>query len=219
MSKKLPVKAEVNDFQGPVPKNEQTEADAAFDAALKQLSTVIGIDDVPFCTGLLEQIFWMFVGDDGKFARKQFGFVIACLYSDKPRNRDEAMGRVQKLASHLLSMKFAERLWFAKTLQEIDNAERTYNKLARTWLAQCQALDPDRGGGPSKVTVVTVSDRSQAIVGDVTQNTRGPTPDKPAPPAPEKPAPLIETTAQDKETLMPPANEGTVQSRTRVRRR
>jgi hypothetical protein len=211
MSKKLPAKAEANNFQGPVPKDEQAEGDAEFGGALEQLSRVIGIDDVPFCTGLLEQIFWMFVGDDGKFARKQFRFVIACLYSDKPRNRDEAMGRVHKLASHLLSMKFAERLWYAKTLQEIDNAERTYNKLARTWLAQCQALDPDRSGGASKVTVVTVSDRSQAIVGDVTQNTREPTPDKPAPPAPEKAAPPMK--------LIPSAKEGDVQARTRVRRR
>jgi hypothetical protein len=191
MSKQLPAKAEANNFQGPVSKDEQAEADAEFGSALEQLSRVIGIDDVPFCTGLLEQIFWMFVGDDGKFARKQFRFVIA--------------------ASHLLCMKFGERLWFAKTLPEIDNAERTYNKLARTWLAQHQALEPDRSGGASKVTVVTVNDRSQAIVGDVTQNTREPTPDKPAPSAPEKAAPTMK--------LIPPAKEGDVQARPRVRRR
>ena len=219
MSKQLPAKAEANNFQGPVSKDEQAEADAEFGSALRQLSSVIGIDDALFCTGLLEQIFWMFVDEDGKFASKQFGFVIACLCSDKPRNRDEAMARVQKLASHLLCMKFAERLWFAKTLQESDNAERPYNKLARTWLAQHQALEPDRSGGASKVTVVTVNDRSQAIVGDVTQNTREPTPDKPAPPAPDKQAPLIEMAAEDKETLIPTAKEGDVQARTRVRRR
>ena len=209
MSKQLPAKAEANNFQ--MPEDEQAEADAEFGSALKQLSTVIGIDDALFCTGLLEQIFWMFVGDDGKFASKQFGFVIAYLHSDKPCNRDAAMARVQKLASHLLCMKFAERLWFAKTLQESDNAERTFNKLARTWLAQHQALEPDRSGGASKVTVVTVNDRSQAIVGDVTQNTREPTPDKPAPLAPEKAAPPMK--------LIPPAKEGGVQARTRVRRR
>lgn len=211
MSKQLPAKAEANNFQGPVSKDEQAETDAEFGSVLRQLSSVIGIDDVPFCTGLLEQIFWMFVGDDGKFARKQFGFVISCLYSDKPRDRDDAMARVQKLASHLLCMKFAERLWFAKTLQESDNAERTFNKLARTWLAQHQALEPDRSGGASKVTVVTVNDRSQAIVGDVTQNTREPTPSKPEPSAPQKAAPPIK--------LIPSAKEGDVQARTRVRRR
>ena len=190
---------------------EQTETAAQFRAALEQLSAVIGIDDVLFCTGLLKQISWLFLGNDEKFDSEQFRFVIACLQSDKPRDRKEAMASVQLLATHLLSMEFGKRLWLARTLQEIDNAERTYNKLARTWLAQRQSLEPDRSGAASKVTVVTVSDRSQAIVGDVTQNTGELTPDNPAPPAPEKAAPPL--------AIAPPSNEGTVQSRIRVRRR
>lgn len=36
MSKQLPAKAEANNFQGPVPEDEQAEADAEFGAALKQ---------------------------------------------------------------------------------------------------------------------------------------------------------------------------------------
>src|SRR5262249_51823158 len=39
----------------------------------------IGIDDVLFCKGLLNQIFWMFQDKDGKFDGAQFGFVIASL--------------------------------------------------------------------------------------------------------------------------------------------
>jgi hypothetical protein len=102
-------------------------------------------------------------------------------------------------------MEYGARLRFAKTLPEADHAERTYNKLARTFLAQCQALNPDLSSGAQKVTVVTVSDGSQAIVGDVTQgNTREPSADKATPP--------VALLADAKETPMPLIDEGTVVS-------
>ena len=226
MSKYLPAKSEANKLRGATSNDtdargshEQTEVGDRFDALLEQLSTVIGIDDVLFCKGLLKQIFWMFLEHDGKFDNTQFGFVIASLQGDKPPNRTEATGKVQRLATHLLAMEFAKRLWFAKTPQEIDAAERTYNKLARTWLAQRQALEPDRSGSVPNVTMISVRDGSQAIVGDVTQNTQELTPDKPAPPTPEKGAPSMALPAGAKETVIPPSNEGTVQTRTGGRRR
>jgi hypothetical protein len=55
---------------------EQTGTDAQFNAALEQLSGVIGIDDVLFCRGLLKQYLWLFLDNDGKFDSEQFGFVI-----------------------------------------------------------------------------------------------------------------------------------------------
>ena len=144
---KLLVKSEVDNPQEP-PDDADAQASCeqvdGFDAILEQLSTVIGIDDVLFCRGLLKQILWMFLDNDGKFDNAQFGFVIAYLQSNKPRDRDEAAEKVLKIASQLLSMKYAERLWFAKTPQEIDIAERTYNKLVRTWLAQNQGREPER---------------------------------------------------------------------------
>jgi hypothetical protein len=217
---KLLVKSEVDNPQEP-PNDVDAQASCeqvdGFGAILEQLSTVIGIDDVLFCRGLLKQILWMFLDNDGKFDNAQFGSVIAYLQSNKPRDRDEAAEKVLKIASQLLSMKYAERLWFAKTPQEIDIAERTYNKLVRTWLAQNQASEPERSRGASKVTVVTVNDRSQAIVGDVTQNAREPMLDKPASPASEKAAPPPAIAVAHKENPMSPASEGTVQPRTRAR--
>jgi hypothetical protein len=226
MSKNLPAKGEANKLHGATSNDtdaqgshEQAEVGDRFDALLEQLSTVIGIDDVLFCKGLLNQIFWMFQDKDGKFDGAQFGFVIASLQHDKPLNRTEAKRKAQGLATHLLAMEFAKRLWFAKTPQEVDIAERTYNKLARTWLAQHQALEPNRSGSTPNETVVSVSDGSQAIVGDVTQNTHELTPDKPAPPTPEKGAPSMALPAGAKETVIPPSNEGTVQTQTGVHRR
>jgi hypothetical protein len=179
---------------------EDAEAAKGIDAMLKQLSAVIGIDDVVFCSGLLKQVLWLLVGPDGKSDSEQFRFVIAYLKSNRPRDPTESLQRVHLLATHLLTMEYGARLRFAKTLPEADHAERTYNKLERTFLAQCQALSPDRGGGASKVTV----DGSQAIVGDVTQGTSEPSSDKAIPSVP-----LL---ADAKETPMPLIDEGVVGS-------
>ena len=52
-----------------------------------------------------------------------------------------------------------------------DSAERAFNKLARTFAAQVEALKRYRTGGQQSVTVrhVTIADGGQAIVGNVTQ--------------------------------------------------
>lgn len=223
-SKNLPVKDDANrgltsHDADPHASREQAEAGDGFDALLQQLSTVIGIDDVLFCTGLLKQILWLFVDTDGKFDDAQFGFVIAFLQGDKPCNRNEAVKKVRYLATHVLTMEFGKRLWFAKTPQQIDNAERTYNKLARTGLAQGQALEPDRSGSTPNLTMVTASEGSQVIVGDVTQATRGPRSGNPTPPAAEKGVPPTASRPNTQEALLLSANEGTDQSKIGVRRR
>src|SRR5262249_45885589 len=100
----------------------------------------------------------------------------------------------------------------------IDIAERTYNKLARTRLAQRQALEPDRTGNTSNLTVVSVSDGSQAIVG-VTQATREPRSDNPTPPTAEKGVAPSASRPDTQKTLMPPAEKGTAISQTGARRR
>ena len=54
-------------------------------------------------------------------------------------------------------------------------AERAFNKLARTFAAQVEALRRHRTGGEQKVTVehVTVNEGGQAIVGNVSHGGRG----------------------------------------------
>jgi hypothetical protein len=55
-----------------------------------------------------------------------------------------------------------------RTLQQ-NSAERAFNKLARTFAVQVEALKRYRTGGEQKVTVqhVTVNEGGQAIVGSV----------------------------------------------------
>ena len=56
-----------------------------------------------------------------------------------------------------------------------DSAERAFNKLARTFTAQIEALKRYRTGGEQRMTVehVTVNEGGQAIVGNVSHGGRG----------------------------------------------
>ncbi len=62
-----------------------------------------------------------------------------------------------------------------ETLPQQDSAERAFNKLARTFTAQVEALKRYRTGGEQKVTVehVHVHQGGQAIVGTVNRGGGG----------------------------------------------
>jgi hypothetical protein len=80
----------------------------------------------------------------------------------------------QMAVTHMATMRSAARLAQANNVEQRDSAERSYNKLARTFVAQMEALKRYRTGGEQKVTVqhVSVNDGGQAIVGDVVQAPR-----------------------------------------------
>ena len=69
----------------------------------------------------------------------------------------------QMAATHVAIMKFANRLAHARSLQERDSAERTYNKLARTFAVQVEALQRYQSKSENQVVFQHV----QAIVGNV----------------------------------------------------
>jgi hypothetical protein len=75
----------------------------------------------------------------------------------------------QMAAVHNTMMTFARRLNHVENIPQQDSAERAFNKLARTFAAQVEALKRYRTGGQQKVTVehVTVNAGGQAIVGNV----------------------------------------------------
>ena len=75
----------------------------------------------------------------------------------------------QMAAVHRATMTFAGRLAHVENIPQQDSAERAFNKLARTFATQMEALRKYRSGGEQKMTVkhVTVNDGGQAIVGNV----------------------------------------------------
>jgi hypothetical protein len=66
-------------------------------------------------------------------------------------------------------MTFARRLAHVDNLPQQDSAQNAFNKLARTFAAQVEALKRYRSGGEQKMTVqhVHVAEGGQAIVGNV----------------------------------------------------
>ena len=74
----------------------------------------------------------------------------------------------------------AHRLAHVENINQQDSAERAFNKLARTYVAQVEALKRYRSAGDQTVRVehVTVNEGGQAIVGNVTTGGRG-SPQKP----------------------------------------
>jgi hypothetical protein len=101
-------------------------------------------------------------------------FALSVIKNLKPNDQLETMLAAQMVATHMATMMFASRLARANNVEQFESAERAYNKLARTYVAQMEALKRYRTGGEQKVTVqhVSVNDGGQAIVGDVVQAPR-----------------------------------------------
>lgn len=81
----------------------------------------------------------------------------------------------QMAAVHNATMIFARRLNHVESIPQQDSAERAFNKLARTFAAQVEALKRYRSGGEEKMTVqhVHVAEGGQAIVGNVNAPAEG----------------------------------------------
>jgi hypothetical protein len=81
----------------------------------------------------------------------------------------EAMLAAQMAAVHMATMALARRLANVENTAQQDSAERAFNKLARTFAAQVEALKRYRSRGDQTVRVehVTVNEGGRAIVGNV----------------------------------------------------
>ena len=112
-----------------------------------------------------------------------YPFVLSVIKGIGPKDQLEMMLAAQMAAVHMAMMAFARRLAHADYVAQQDSAERAFNKLARTFASQMEALKRYRTGGEQKVTVqhVSVSDGGQAIVGNVTQSPPKIPSDKPPP--------------------------------------
>jgi len=106
---------------------------------------------------------------------KGLNFMLSVVKGVEPKDQMEAMLAAQMAAVHMATMTFARRLAHVDNIPQQDSAERAFNKLARTYTTQMEALKRYRTGGQQKVTVehVTVNEGGQAIVGNVETGGRG----------------------------------------------
>ena len=138
------------------------------------LMEALGTADPYFLDGLLRQL--ANVGTQGRDVDEGgINFLLAVVKGVEPKDQVEAMLAAQMAAVHNATMTFARRLAHVDNIPQQDSAERAFNKLARTFAAQVEALKRYRTGGEQKVRVehVTVNEGGQAIVGTVTHGGRG----------------------------------------------
>ena len=134
----------------------------------------VALDDFDFYGGLLTQL--ANVDTQEKIPNERgTNFMLAMVRGIGPKDEIEAMMAAQMAAVHMTTMTFARRLAHVDNILQQDSAERAFNKLARTFAVQVEALKRYRTGGEQKVTVqhVTVNEGGRAIVGSVSPQVGG----------------------------------------------
>lgn len=138
------------------------------------LAGAVGTNDLDFLGGILVQI--ANVASKGQTADAgAINYMLSMVKGVQPRDQIEAMLAAQMAAVHNATMTFARRLNHVDNIPQQDSAERAFNKLARTFTSQVEALKRYRSAGDQTVRVehVTVNEGGQAIVGNVTTGGRG----------------------------------------------
>ncbi len=164
----------------PAPRLAVKRADSNDAVRLEHADVVVGFDllkealgttDKDFLAGLLEQLVTA-ATEDGKVDEGRLNFMLSIIKDVAPKDQLETLLAAQMATVHLATMTFAKRLGCSENLLQQDSAERTFNKLARTFTGQLEALKRYRTGGEQRLTVthLTVNDGGQAIVGSVQSN-------------------------------------------------
>jgi hypothetical protein len=138
------------------------------ETGLALLTEAFGTHNMAFTGGLIGQIAST-ASKGQELNEKDLNFMLSMVKGVEPRDQIEAMLAAQMAAVHNATMTYAQRLKVADTIMQSDAAERTFNKLARTFTTQMAALKNYRTGGQQKMTVehVHVHEGGQAIVGNV----------------------------------------------------
>ena len=138
------------------------------------LMRAIGTADFDFHDGLMLQLVNAAEGECSD-TEKAVNFMLSVVKGVEPRDQTEALLAAQMAAVHNATMTFARRLAHVENIPQQDSAPNAFNKLARTFAAQVEALKRYRSGGEQKMTVqhVHVAEGGQAIVGNVNAPPRG----------------------------------------------
>jgi len=102
-------------------------------------------------------------------------FMLSIIRDMDPRDAVERMLAVQMAATHVATIRSSRWLAHVETIPQVQAHYTGFNKLARTFAAQVEALRKYRTGGKQTVVVqrMDVSDGGQAIVGSVRHGGRG----------------------------------------------
>jgi hypothetical protein len=150
------------------PKDGQTVTVASDETLMKLFGTKHPEQANAFLRHCLKVLKPSEASDDHGGGDERF-FMVSTVADIKPRDAVERMLAIQIAATHVATIRAGGMLARADQLPQYEAHERAFNKLARTFTAQMEALRKHRNGGKQTVTVqhVNVADGGQAIVGDV----------------------------------------------------
>jgi len=132
------------------------------------LADALGTADNDFMTGLIAQLTQLSCVDS-EVNQPTLDFMLSVIKDNRPRDQLETMMGAQMAAVHVACMAAARRVLTCPGSLEQADAERGLSKLARTFAGQMEALKRYRTAGTQTVQNISVADRAQAIVGNVTQ--------------------------------------------------
>ena len=112
---------------------------------------------------------------DGDLDEGLLNYGVSIVAGILPKDHIEALLASQMAAEQIATMDMAARLGNAKNPEVTTVSEKAFNRLARTFAAQMEALKRHRTGGEQKMTVehVHVHPGAQAIVGNVSHGGEG----------------------------------------------
>ena len=141
------------------------------------LSRIFGTNDAAQTSALLGHCLKPLKADEAcnEHPGDERTFMLSVIRDLAPRDPVERMLAVQMAATHVATIRSARWLANTQNIPQVQAHYTGFNKLARTFAAQVEALRKHRTGGEQRVTVqhVNVSDGGQAIVGNVHQGGRG----------------------------------------------
>jgi hypothetical protein len=148
-------------------KADDEKANLASGVDLEALREVFGSDHPAFGEALFLQTA-SFAQGNALSPDGSVDFATVVIAGVKPQDQMEAMLASQMAAIHLATMKVAGMLSRAHHDKQLETAERTLNRLARTFTMQMDTLKRYRSSGQQVIVKhVTVNDGGQAIVGDI----------------------------------------------------
>lgn len=133
-----------------------------------ELMKALGIDDPVLCNSIARDLAGLAV--NGKeISEQELNQHLAIVRGIEPTDAIEALLVVQMAGVHAATIRAAQRLKAAETIDQQDSASSMLNKLMRTFTMQVEALKRHRSGGEQNVIVkhVHVYPGGQAVVGNV----------------------------------------------------
>jgi hypothetical protein len=130
-----------------------------------------GVSDPDFLTGILCQVNGISVYSRNATERD---FLLSIIKGGNPKTQTDVLLLTQMAAIHDAVMTSARNLGTTNDPELVERFANVTNKLARTFTAQVEALQRCRSVNEKNITVqnVSIRDSAQAILGNVTHNSR-----------------------------------------------